>query len=207
MARYIDAKCRQCRREQTKLYLKGAKCNSEKCPLTKRQTFPGVHSVTRKRPTSYGIQFREKQKVKRSYGMLEKQFRRFYEMASQEKGNTGVRLLQLLELRLDSVVYKLGFAQSKFTARQLVTHGHITVNGKKLDIPSYVTKVGDIIGVKEISAAKDFMKMEAESLKEYKVPQWLEKGKGFEGRISQVPTREMIDPGINEQSIVELYSR
>lgn len=207
MARYTDAKCRQCRREGIKLYLKGAKCYSEKCPVARRQTAPGQHGTTRTRPSSYGIQFREKQKVKRSYGLLEKQFRRFFDVASSEKGNTGVRLLQLLEMRLDSVVYKLGFARSKFAARQLVTHGHITVNGKKIDIPSYVAKVGDVIAIKTSSAAKDFTKIDAEELKEFKTPEWLEKGKGLTGRVAQIPSREMIDPGINEQLIVELYSR
>lgn len=207
MARYTDSKCKLCRREQTKLYLKGERCSSEKCALTRRQTLPGVHSSTRKRTTSYGTQFREKQKVKRTYGLLEKQFRRFFEMASKSKGNTGVRFLQLLELRLDNVVYKLGITNSREHARQLITHGHVTVDGAKISVPSYVVKVGEVVSVKESSSAKEFMTVLAEKNKSANIPEWLEKGKKLEGRVAQEPSREMIDEGINEQLIVEFYSR
>lgn len=168
---------------------------------------PGVHGVVPTRPTPYGIQFREKQKVKRTYGMLERQFRRFFELASHEKGNTGVRLLQLLELRLDNVVFRLGFTTSRYHARQLISHGHVTVNGRKMSIPSYITKVGDIVEIKESSLKKTLFQDILTKTKSYKVPKWLEKGKGFKGRVAQVPTRDMIDEGIQEQLIVEFYSR
>lgn len=209
MARYTDSKCKLCRREQTKLYLKGEKCISEKCPFSKRQTIPGVHGTARaKRMTSYGVQFREKQKVKRTYGLLEKQFRKIFSDASRAKGNTGVKFLQLLEMRLDNVVYRLGFVTSRNHARQLITHGHVTVNGKKVSIPSYVAKVGDVIALKESSAKKEFLELFKESAKKViETPEWIEKGKGYEGRVAQEPTRDMIDEGIKEQLIVELYSR
>lgn len=209
MARYTDSKCKLCRREQTKLYLKGERCTTEKCAFTKRQTIPGVHGTARlKRMTSYGMQFREKQKVKRTYGLLEKQFRRFFENALRAKGNTGVRFLQLLEMRLDNVVYRLGFVTSRNHARQLVTHGHVMVNGKKVSIPSYVTKVGDVIALKELTAKKDFLALFKESAKKViQTPEWIEKGSGYEGRVAQEPTRAMIDEGIKEELIVELYSR
>lgn len=207
MAKYIDSKCKLCRRERTKLFLKGEKCYSEKCPVTRRQTLPGVHGVVPTRPTPYGIQFREKQKVKRTYGMLERQFRRFFDLASRAKGNTGVRLLQLLELRLDNVIFRLGFTTSRYHARQLISHGHILVNGKKVSIPSYVATVGDIVEVKESSTKKSFLQDILIKVKGYKVPKWLEKGKGFKGRVVQEPSRDMIDEGIQEQLIVEFYSR
>lgn len=207
MARYTESKCRLCRREQTKLFLKGAKCYTEKCPFTKRQTVPGAHSSSRSRKTAYGLQFSEKQKVKKTYGMLEGQFRKTFELASKETGNTGVRLLQLLELRLDNVIYRLGFGESRGHAKQLVNHGLILVNDKKISIPSYTLKVGDIVKVKPSKAEKGILPANEEIAKRMKTPEWLEKGKGYEGRVSQVPSRSMIDEGIKEQLIVEFYSR
>lgn len=207
MARYTDAKCRLCRQEQTKLFLKGTKCFSEKCPLDKRQTKPGAHGSSRSRLSGYGIQFREKQKVKRTYGLLEKPFRRFFAMASKEKGNTGVRLLQLLETRLDNVVYRLGFARSRAHAKQIISHGHVLVNGKKVNLNSYILNVGDMVSVKESSAKDEFLPTVEELGKLMNVPAWLERGKGFEGRVTQIPSRDMIDTGIREQLIVEFYSR
>jgi len=155
--------------------------------------------------TSYAAQFREKQNVKRTYGVKEKQFRKIFKSASKSRGNTGTRLLQLLELRLDNVAYRLGLTNARPHARQLVAHGHVRVNGKKVDVASYTVKVGDVVSIKEKS--HDFLAPIQEVLKNYDVPAWLERGKGFEGRVTQVPTREMIDEGIQEQLIVELYSR
>jgi len=175
--------------------------------MDRRQTKPGVHGSLRSRMSNYGLQFREKQKVKRTYGLLEKPFRRFFEMASKEKGNTGVRLLQLLETRLDNVVYRLGFARSRAHSKQIISHGHILVNGKKVNLCSYVLKVGDVISVKESSVKEDFLPTVEELGKIMNVPAWLERGKNYEGRVTQVPARDMIDTGIKEQLIVEFYSR
>ena len=153
MARNIEPQCRQCRREGMKLYLKGDRCYTEKCGITRRPVAPGQHGVSRRKASEYGMQLREKQKVRRLYGMLEKQFRKYFDMAENMKGITGENLLQLLERRLDNVVYRLGFANSRKQARQLVNHGHITVNGKKVNIPSYSTNVGDVIAVREKRAS------------------------------------------------------
>ena len=196
MARYTGSKWKQSRRENYDLF-----GNSK---WRKRPTLPGQHPVSKGRPSNYAIQFREKQKVKRMYGMLEKQFHKTYESAIKSTGNTGLRLLQLLELRLDNVVYKLGMANSIFQARQFVTHGHILVNGKKLNIPSYTVKVNDVIEYSPKFAKGSIVQIIQTDNKAKKiiVPAWLENSK-----VVSLPTREMIDQGIKEQLIIELYSR
>ncbi|MGI6537741.1 MAG: 30S ribosomal protein S4 [Caldicoprobacterales bacterium] len=208
MARNIEPQCRQCRREGMKLYLKGDRCYTEKCGITRRPVAPGQHGVSRRKASEYGMQLREKQKVRRLYGMLEKQFRKYFDMAENMKGITGENLLQLLERRLDNVVYRLGFANSRKQARQLVNHGHITVNGKKVNIPSYSTNVGDVIAVREKSASgMDHFK----GLKDGSgrtIVQWLEVDyEKLEGRVIALPSREDIDIEIQEHLIVELYSK
>ena len=198
MARYTGPKWRISRRENASVY------GDE--DWRKRPTLPGQHPVSRKRPSDYSIQFREKQKVKRMYGMLERQFRRFYSMATASKGNTATRLLQLLELRLDNAVYKLGFAKTRNQARQMVTHGNILINGKKVDIPSYIVNVGEEIELKKKIADKEWIKIVKEETKERKIPKWLKRLKNG-GEIIAEPTREMMDPSIKESLIVEFYSR
>jgi small subunit ribosomal protein S4 len=206
MARYTGAVCRLCRREGMKLFLKGDRCFTDKCAFTRRSYAPGQHGQGRKKMSDYGVQLREKQKARRIYGVLEKQFRRTYEEANRIKGVTGENLLMLLEVRLDNVVYKLGYGNSRKEARQLVTHGHFTVNGKKVDIPSYKVKAGDVIAVKEKSRATELFKTYAENPKN--VPAWLESNMAsFEGKVVSVPSREQIDTPINETLIVELYSK
>ena len=205
-----ETKCRLCRREKAKLYLKGARCLSPKCSVTKRPTVPGQHGTTG-RQSGYAIQFREKQKVKRIYGLLERQFRRFYEVASKDKAQTGTKLLQLLEFRLDNVVYRLGLARSRNEARQMVSHGHINVNGKRVDIPSYIVKVKDEISYNNDLASKELVVTAIpEETKNEKLPLWLNMvrdGKKMMGVIEAVPLREQLDPSINEQLIVEYYSK
>lgn len=206
MARYTGAVCRLCRREGMKLFLKGDRCFTDKCAFTRRSYAPGQHGQGRKKMSDYGVQLREKQKARRIYGVLEKQFRRTYEEASRLKGVTGENLLMLLEIRLDNVVYKLGYGNSRKEARQLVTHEHFTVNGKKVNIPSYRVKPGDVIAVKEKSNATELFKTYAENPKN--VPAWLESNMAsFEGKVVSVPSREQIDTPINETLIVELYSK
>jgi small subunit ribosomal protein S4 len=198
MARYTGPKWRISRRENASVF------GDEK--WRKRPTLPGQHPVSRKRPTNYAIQFREKQKVKRMYGMLEKQMRRFYETATKSKGNTATRLLQLLELRLDNVVYRLGFAMTRDQARQIVNHGHVKVNGKKVDIPSYIASVGDSIEIKDKITDAEWMKVVEAEITDRKTPQWLNKLKKG-GEVQSEPTRKMMDPSIKESLIVEFYSR
>lgn len=206
MARYTGAVCRLCRREGMKLFLKGDRCFTDKCAFTRRSYAPGQHGQRRKKISDYGVQLREKQKARRIYGVLEKQFRRTYEEASRLKGVTGENLLMLLEVRLDNVVYKLGYGNSRKESRQLVTHEHFTVNGKKVNIPSYKVKAGDVIAVKEKSRATELFKTYAENPKN--VPAWLESNMAsFEGKVVSVPSREQIDTPINETLIVELYSK
>lgn len=186
MGRYLGPSCRLCRREGIKLYLKGEKCYTDKCPLAKRGYAPGQHGQEKKKLTQYGMQLREKQKLKRYYGILERQFVRYYERAERMRGITGENLLQLLERRLDNVVYRLGFAVSRAQARQLVSHGHIEVNGKKVDIPSYLVKPGDVISVKESSRSMELIKNNLEMGRN--VPDWLELNKdAFEGRVVSLP--------------------
>ena len=206
MGRYTGPTCRLCRREGMKLYLKGDKCYTDKCPFARRGYAPGQHGQEKKKLTNYGMQLREKQKLKRYYGVLERQFVRYYEEAERMKGITGENLLQLLERRLDNVVFRLGFAASRPQARQLVSHGHIEVNGKKVDIPSFLVKPGDVISVREKSRSMELIKNNLEVSRN--VPDWLELNKdAFEGRVVSLPRREHIDLPIQEHLIVELYSK
>ncbi len=208
MARYSGAVCRLCRREGVKLYLKGERCYSDKCAIDRRPYAPGQHGQGRKKVSEYGLQLREKQKARRIYGVLEKQFRKYYEEAARRKGITGETLLQLLESRLDNVVYRLGFAASRPEARQLVRHGHFTVNGQRVDIPSYLTKVGDVIAVYEKSVESPRIKELLEIAEGKTVLGWLERDLNSKsGRMVRVPTREEIDIPVAEQMIIELYSR
>ncbi len=207
MARYKDAKCRLCRRERVKLFLKGARCFSPKCPIERRGGVPpGQHGQRgRRRASEYSLQLREKQKAKRLYGVLERQFRRYYEKAAEVKEATGTILLRLLERRLDNVVYRLGFAQSRAMARQLVNHGHILVDGKKVDIPSYQVRPGQTISIRPKSLNFSPVKT-ALAEKDRSVPGWL-KRKAAVGKVDRLPEREEIETDINEQLIVEYYSR
>ena len=209
MARYTGSVCRMCRREGTKLFLKGEKCFSEKCALGKRPTPPGQHGQARQRkPSEYGMQLREKQKVKRTYGVLERQFRRYYAEAARGKGNTGETLLSLLESRLDNVVYRMGFGSTRAEARQLVSHCAILVNGKKVNIPSYCVKAGDVISVRE-GAKKQVRIVEALALAgQNGFPAWVSvDATKMEGTFKSLPAREEIAHDINEALVVELYSR
>ncbi len=209
MARYIGPACKLCRREGQKLFLKGARCFTDKCALTKRNYPPGQHGVgRRKKITEYGLQLREKQKVKRYYGVLEKQFKNYFFKASKMKGITGTNLLILLERRLDVVVYRMGFAPSIKAARQLVLHKHILVNGKTVNIPSFLVKIGDKIEVKEKSKQLDIVQSSMKLAARKKELPWLEVNKPkLEGTYVAYPTREEIPLNANEQLIVELYSK
>jgi len=211
MARIVTAKCRMCRREGTKLFLKGEKCEGAKCTLIKRNYVPGQHGQSRRRgkPSDYLFQLREKQKVKRTYGILEAQFRNYFDKADRKQGVTGEILLQLLETRLDNVVYRLGLSPSRTMARQLVSHDHFTVNGKKVNIPSYQLKVGDKIEfIKESREGKYFKEVLPNVLTKASAPSWLKLDvKNASGELISIPTREEIDPELNEQLIVELYSK
>ncbi len=209
MARYIGPVCRLCRREGMKLFLKGERCYTDKCAIEKRNVPPGKHGRARKaKMAGYGVQLREKQKVKRTYGVLESQFRRYFEAADRQKGVTGELLLQMLERRLDNVVYRLGFATSRAQARQLVRHGHFNVNGKKVDIPSYSVRSGDSIAVRVASAQNTTIQHAMEEVKGRGIPEWLNfDSAALAGRISQLPTREQINLPVQEQLIVELYSK
>lgn len=206
MAKYTCADCRQCRREGQKLFLKGDRCTSKKCAMDRRPVPPGPHGLGRKKASEYSIQLREKQKVRRAYGILEKQFRAYYEEAERQKGVTGENMLVLLEKRLDNVVYRMGIGSSRAQSRQIVNHGHITVNGKTVDIPSYQVKLGDEIAVKENKTDNALFK----ELRGAKVvmPKWVEfDTETFKGKIIDNPKREDIDLNINEQLIIELYSK
>jgi len=209
MARYIGPVCRLCRREGMKLFLKGERCYTDKCAIEKRNVPPGQHGRARKaKMAGYGVQLREKQKVKRTYGVLESQFRRYFEAADRQKGVTGELLLQMLERRLDNVVYRLGFATSRAQARQLVRHGHFLVNGKKVDIPSYAVRSGDAIAIRSGSAQNPTIQHAMEEVKGRGIPEWLNfDSAALAGRISQLPTREQINLPVQEQLIVELYSK
>ena len=208
MARNLDAKCRQCRREGEKLFLKGERCLTEKCGVERRSYPPGEHGRGRVRASEYRNQLREKQKARRFYGLLEKQFRGYYEKASRQPGITGENLLTLLECRLDNVLVRLGFAASRRQARQLVRHGHFLVNGRKVDIPSYSVKVGDVVSVRENSRKNASIIHAVEEVKGRGVPEWLSFDAGtMSGRIASLPTREQINLPVQEQLIVELYSK
>ena len=206
MAKYVDADCRLCRREGCKLFLKGDRCVSPKCAMEKRPVVPGQHGLGRKKVTDYGLQLREKQKVKRAYGLLEKQFRGYFEKATRMKGVVGENMLSLLERRLDNVIYRMGIGDSRSESRQIVNHGHICVNGKVVNIPSYSVKVGDEISVKE--SKRDLEKFK--QLRDIKLvtPKWLEfNTKSLSGKIIALPKRDDIDLNIQEHMIIELYSR
>ena len=209
MARYKDAVCRLCRREGMKLFLKGPKCFSEKCPIEKRNFAPGQHGKDRRpKVAGYGLQLREKQKAKRIYFTLEKQFRNYFEKAAKSKGVTGEQLLQQLERRLDNVVYRLGFGISRRQARQLVRHGHIAVNGKKVNIPSYQVSVGEEVAVRERSRKLVIIEGAQEFTSHQPAVSWLEVDRAnLKGRVAALPKRENINLPVNEQLIVELYSK
>lgn len=206
MARYTGATCRLCRREGMKLNLKGDRCFTEKCAFARRGYAPGQHGQSKKKMSNYGLQLREKQKAKRIYGVLESQFRRYYEKADKLRGITGENLLRLLEVRLDNVVYRLGYGNSRQEARQLVTHGHFLVDGKKVDIPSYSLTANEVVSACEKSRATEKFKVFLENPKT--LPNWLEANlEKFEGKVLAQPTREDIDVPVNETLIVELYSK
>ncbi|MGI6091767.1 MAG: 30S ribosomal protein S4 [Veillonellaceae bacterium] len=210
MARYIGPVCRQCRREGAKLYLKGDRCYSDKCAFSKRGYAPGQHGQgqARKKVSEYGLQLREKQKTRRVYGILERQFRAYFDKAERQKGIAGENLLVLLERRLDNVVFRMGFAGSRTQARQLVRHGHFLVNGRRVDIPSYLVKPGDLIVVAEASKESPLIKEIAENAGHKTVAAWLEvSAQDMSGKVLRYPTREEIDTPIQEHLIVELYSR
>ena len=206
MARYKGAVCRQCRREGMKLFLKGERCYSGKCAIDRRSYAPGQHGQSRKKYSEYGLQLREKQKVRRYYGVLESQFAKYFEMAEKKKGVTGDNLLSIVESRLDNVVYRLGFAMSRPEARQLVRHGHFTVNGKKVNIPSYLLNVGDVIAVNNDSLSSEKIKSIIEANEKRAVVKWLERD-GTTGKVIGICEKEDIDLPIEEHLIVELYSK
>ena len=209
MARYTGAVCRLCRREGTKLFLKGTKCLSDRCPIEKRNFPPGMHGKDRKaKIVGYGLQLHEKQKAKRMYFTLEGQFREYYEKANRATGVTGELLIQQLERRLDNVAYRLGFAISRRQARQVVRHGHVTVNGKKVNIPSYQVNVGDEIAIRESAKKLLIVEQGAQYAAQNPVPAWLEANfDTFTGRVLSLPKRKDVNLPINEQLIVELYSK
>jgi small subunit ribosomal protein S4 len=209
MGRHIGPVCRLCRREGLKLFLKGTRCDTPKCAVDRREGVPGMHQFRRGKASEYSIRLREKQKVKRYYGIFERQFRKYYELASRRPGNTGDELMSILERRLDNIVTRLGFATSRPQARQMITHGHVTVNGRKLDIPSYLVRPGDTIKVKErehslkLAAAN----LEAEGMPP--VPDWLDRVSTSppEGRVARLPSKQDISLPVTPQLIVELLSR
>jgi small subunit ribosomal protein S4 len=209
MAVYHDAKCRLCRRAGMKLFLKGARCSSDKCAIERRAYAPGEHGKSRRvKETDYGTQLREKQKARRMYGVLERQFRNYFEKAARAKGVTGEVLLQMLERRLDNVVFRLGFANNRAQARQLVRHRHFSVNGRKVDIPSFLVRVGDTVGVRDKSRSLTVIQGSLESRKGQSSPEWLEvNAESMSGRVLSIPARASITTPINEQLIVELYSK
>lgn len=210
MARYTEAQCRLCRREGMKLYLKGDRCYSGKCAIDRKSYAPGMHGQGGRRPkvSEYGTQLREKQKTRRIYGILEKQFRSYFEKAERQQGITGENLLRLLERRLDNVVYRLGLGSSRVEARQLVRHGHFTVNGRKVNIPSFLTRVGDVIEVREKSKESPRIKEMMERAADRTPPAWLEyESEPARGRLVALPARDQIDVPVQEHLIVELYSR
>ncbi len=209
MSRYTGPVCRLCRAEGVKLFLKGDRCYTEKCSIARRETKPGKSASSRRGKVSeYGIRLREKQKLRRFYGMNESQFRRYFGWANRMAGQTGHNFLQLLEQRLDNVVYRLGFASSRNQARQLVMHGHFLVDGKKVDIPSFFVKSGHIISVNEGSREVPVIKENVEVAGSRTIPEWLEaNSEKMEGKVLSLPTREQIDVPVNEQLVVEFYAR
>ncbi len=208
MARYKDAVCRLCRREAVKLYLKGDRCFSEKCAFMRKGYIPGDHGQSRQKISEYGMQLREKQRARRIYGVLENQFRRYFKEADRRKGVTGEILLQILESRLDNMVYRMGFARSRAEARQLIRHGHFEVNGRKVDIPSYQTRPGDIVSVRENRRSRTLFREIADWGSAQGTVEWLEVDReNMSGKVIRFPTREELDVPITEHLIVEFYSR
>ena len=208
MARYTEAVCKLCRREGQKLFLKGQRCYTDKCALNRRAYAPGQHGQGRKKASEYGMQLRAKQVARRYYGVLEGQFRAYYGMATKMEGKTGENLLSVLESRLDNVVYRLGWASSRAEARQLVVHGHFNVNGKRVDIPSYLTRVGEVISIRENSRQSAKIKAVVEENAARPCTKWLEVNReALEGKVVAVPAREDIDLEVDETLIVELYSK
>jgi len=208
LARYTGPSCRLCRREGVELFLKGERCYTDKCAIKRRSYPPGQHGQGRIKVSDYGVQLREKQKVRRIYGILENQFRGYFEMADRMKGVTGENLLFILEKRLDNVAYRLGFATSRDEARQLVRHGHFTLNGRKVNIPSIQVKAGDVLQLREKSRKIAVIAESLEAVVRRGIPQWLELDKdAFKGTVKQLPVREDITMPIQEQLIVELYSK
>ncbi len=211
MARYRDSVCKQCRREGMKLFLKGSRCLSPKCAMEKRAYAPGDHgrqAQFRRQVSDYGQQLREKQRLRRMYGVLEQQFRRYYELAERMRGQTGANLVTILERRLDNVVYRLGLAESRAQARQLVAHGHIDLNGRRTDAPSALVSVGDVVAVRERSRGNAYFSELREVLEHQNVPAWLSLNvEEMSAVVNALPTRESIDIPVNEQLVVEYYSR
>lgn len=209
MARYVDAVCRLCRRENVKLFLKGDRCLSDKCAINKRNYAPGLHGQRRRTKLSeYGLQLREKQKMKRTYGLMESQFRSYFQKAARAQGVTGINLLVLLERRLDNVVYRMGFADSRAQARQLVRHGHMRVNGRKVNIPSFLIKQGDAIEPREKSRNMDTIRGNMEHLGQKQIPEWLHvDATAMRGVVQTLPSRDDITMPFQEQLVVELYSK
>ncbi len=208
MARYTDPVCRICRREGLKLFLKGSRCFSKKCAFERRSSPPGMNTQRRRKVSEFGMQMREKQKVRKSYSVLEKQFRNYFAKAEQHHGMTGENLLRMLEMRLDNVVYRMGFARSRAEARQLVGHGHFAVNDRPTNIPSFGTKVGDRIEVRETRRGREIFKTASETMKSAQIPEWVSAdGAKLSGTVLAEPVREQMPLEFNEQLVVEFYSR
>jgi small subunit ribosomal protein S4 len=208
MARYTGSVCRLCRREGAKLFLKGSRCYSKKCSFERRPTPPGQHGVRRRKVGDYGLQLREKQKVRRTYSVLERQFKNYFDAADARPGMTGENLLRMLELRFDNAVYRMGFAPSRAAARQLVTHGHFTVNGRPTNIPSYQLKAGDRVEVRETHREREPFKVAKETLRSHQVPEWLSiDAAKLSGAVLDQPRRDQMPLDLNEQLVVEYYSR
>jgi small subunit ribosomal protein S4 len=208
MARYTDPVCRICRREGLKLFLKGSRCYTKKCSFERRSTPPGMNTMRRRKVSEFGLQLREKQKVRKSYSVLERQFRNYFAKAEQRKGMTGENLLRMLEMRLDNVVYRMGFASSRAQARQMVGHGHFAVNGRPTNIPSYQTKVGDRIEVRESRRGREVFKVAAENIRTAQIPEWVSvDASKLSGSVLAEPSREQMPLEFNEQLVVEFYSR
>jgi small subunit ribosomal protein S4 len=208
MARYTDPVCRLCRREGAKLFLKGSRCYTKKCAFERRPTPPGQHGVRRRKVGEFGMQLREKQKVRRVYSVMERQFKNYFDAADARPGMTGENLLRMLELRLDNVVYRMGFATSRAQARQLVGHGHFSVNGRPTNVPSFQLKPGDRVEVRQSRASRDPFKTAKETLRSHQGPEWLSVDAGtLTGTVAELPRRDQMPLDLNEQLVVEYYSR
>jgi small subunit ribosomal protein S4 len=208
MARYTDPVCRICRREGLKLFLKGSRCYTRKCAFERRSTPPGMNTMRRRKVSEYGLQLREKQKVRKSYSVLERQFRNYFEKAEKRKGMTGENLLRMLEMRLDNVVFRMGLARSRAEARQLVGHGHFTVNGRPTNIPSFAMKIGDRVEVRESRRGREIFKTAADTMRAAQVPEWVSADPTkLSGTVLSEPAREQMPQEFNEQLVVEYYSR